>query len=68
MDLSKERKLKRVRKIINASIDGKKIDGKGNEIAVIIASKKIGDVVTISLWRNGKTLEIKATLAPAPNQ
>lgn len=50
------------------SIDGKKIDGKNNEIAVIIASKKIGDVITLSLWRNGKTLEIKATLAPAPNQ
>jgi len=51
--------------IIN--IDGKKI-GSSNEVATVIASKKIGDVVTLSIWRDGKTLEIKATLVTAPSQ
>lgn len=50
------------------SIDGKKIQEGNNEVATIIASKKIGDVVTLSVWRNGKTLTLKATLATAPNQ
>lgn len=50
------------------TIDGKKIGLENNEVATIIASKKINDVITLSLWRNGKTLEVKATLAPAPNQ
>ncbi len=49
------------------TIDGKKI-GVENEVAAIVASKKIGDVIALSLWRDGKTLEFTATLAPAPNQ
>lgn len=49
------------------SIDGKKI-GEEFEVATIISSRKIGDIITLSLWRDGKTLELKATLAPAPNQ
>jgi nucleoside-diphosphate-sugar epimerase len=53
---------------IIVSIDGKSIDGKGNEVATIIAGKKIGDVVTLSVWRDGKIMEVKAILAAAPNQ
>ncbi len=49
-------------------IDGKNIDGKSNEVAQVIASKKIGDIVTLSIWRERKTLEITATLVAAPNQ
>lgn len=49
-------------------IDGKKIEEKDNEIASIIASKKIGEIITLSVFREGKTSEIKATLAAAPNQ
>lgn len=52
---------------IVVSIDGKKID-KGNEVASIIAAHKIGDTITLSIWRDGKTLEVKTTLAAAPNQ
>lgn len=49
------------------SIDGKKING-DNTVASEIAGKKIGDTVTLSLWRDGKTLEVRATLSTAPNQ
>lgn len=49
-------------------IDGKKIEEKDNEVATIIASKKIGNTVTLAVWRDGKTLELKATLTAAPNQ
>lgn len=52
---------------IIVKIDGQKIQ-KGTELAAIIAKKKVGDVVIIGLWRDGKTLEVKAALAAAPNQ
>ena len=53
---------------IIVSIDGKKIAEKNNEVATVIASKKIGDVVTLSIWRDGEILEVKTTLVTAPNQ
>ena len=57
-----------IRGDIITSIDGKRIEGENSEIASIIAAKKIGDTVNISIWRGGKTLEIKAKLVVAPNQ
>lgn len=48
-----------------------KIDGQSlsdTELAATIASKKIGDKLTISIFRDNQTLEIKATLEQAPNQ
>ena len=48
-------------------IDNKKISGNDSAITSEIAAKKIGDVVTLSVWRDGKTFEIKATLVVAPN-
>jgi serine protease Do len=53
---------------IITSIDGKKIVENGNTVASEVASKKIGDVISLSVWRNDETLEIKATLGAAPNQ
>lgn len=53
---------------IVTSIDGKKIIEGNNGVAVIIASHKIGDIVGLSIWRSGKTLQVKATLVAAPNQ
>ncbi|MBI4089522.1 MAG: trypsin-like peptidase domain-containing protein [Candidatus Levybacteria bacterium] len=50
------------------AMDEKKIQGENSEVAAIIAGKKIGDSINISVWRDGKTLELKATLASAPNQ
>lgn len=49
-------------------IDGKKVEEKDGEVATIIASKKIGNTVTITVWRDEKTVELKATLTVAPNQ
>ena len=50
------------------TIDDKKIEGQNNEVAAIIAGHKIGDVIGLSIWRDGKTLEVKAVLVAAPNQ
>lgn len=50
------------------SIDGKKIGGNDNTVASEIARKEIGDIIALSIWRDGKTLEVKATLVAAPNQ
>lgn len=53
---------------IITAIDGEKINEDSNKIAKIVASKKVGDAIKISLWRDGKTLEVNATLAAAPEQ
>jgi len=53
---------------IITKIDGEKIEAKKTELAQIIAKKKAGETVTLTLWRNGKTLEIKAKLETTPNQ
>lgn len=53
---------------IITTIDGKKIQEGNNEVATIIAGKKISDTVTLLVWRSGKTLTLKAILAAAPNQ
>jgi len=50
------------------TIDGKKISGDSNLITSEISSKKIGDEVNLSVWRDGKTLGIKATLTAVPDQ
>lgn len=50
------------------NINGKKIGENDSTVAQEITNKKIGNVITLSIWRDGKTLEIKATLAAAPNQ
>ena len=52
---------------IITKIDNKKIQT-GTEVAQIISDKKVGDIINITLWRDGKTIEIKATLVVAPNQ
>ena len=49
-----------------------KIDGKSitqdSDLSQEIASKKVGDSVTLEIWRNGKTINITANLTSAPNQ
>ena len=52
---------------IIVTIDGQKLD-QDKELSNIISSKKIGDRLNITLWRDGKTIYIKATLSSAPNQ
>jgi S1-C subfamily serine protease len=53
---------------IITKIDNNKISTTEGGLAGVIAGRKIGDVIVISIWRDGKTLEVKATLAAAPNQ
>lgn len=49
-----------------------KFDGKAvneqNELSELIGVKKVGDNVSISVWRDGKTLNLNAKLGLAPNQ
>lgn len=53
---------------IVTEIDGKKINGNGNEVSSVIAGKKIGDKINLTIWRDGETLKVTATLVAAPNQ
>lgn len=53
---------------IITKIDGVKIEENTNEIAQSIGKKKIGDTITITIWRDGKTENVKATLKEAPSQ
>ncbi len=39
-----------------------------NELSTLIAKNKVGDNVSITVWRDGKTLDLNATLTTAPNQ
>ncbi len=53
---------------IIVKLDGKTIQTDTGELVSIIADKKIGDTITVTVWRDGKTFDIKATLTTAPNQ
>lgn len=48
-------------------LDGKRAQGEDG-LAKLISQKKIGDSVDISVWREGKTIDLKATLESAPSQ
>ncbi len=53
---------------IIVNVDNQRIaEGKG-DLVKIIAGKKVGDVVEIDIWRNGKQQKLNATIEPAPNQ
>ena len=53
---------------IIVKIDGTTIADGNDSLAAVIAKKKVGDTLTISLWRDSKTMDVKATLTAAPNQ
>ena len=52
---------------IITKFDGQAVD-QNNELSVLIAKKKTGDSVDITVWRDGKTLDLKVVLVTAPNQ
>ena len=52
---------------IITKIDGQQIN-ETDQISTIIAKKKIGDTLTISLNRNGDTKDVSTTLQSAPQQ
>jgi len=53
---------------IITKMDGQKLTDSEGGLAAVINKKKVGDSVTVTVWRDGKTLELKATLEAAPNQ
>ena len=62
---------------IITKIDGKKITGSQGELAGIISNKKIGDTITVTVWREesfsnssaqGKTIDLKITLDEPQSQ
>lgn len=56
-----------VRDVIT-SFDGKKVVAGTNELSTLIASKKVGDKVDITTVRDGKPVNLSATLGSAPNE
>ena len=39
-----------------------------NDLASLIGKKKVGDSVSLTIWRDGKTSDLNVTLVTAPNQ
>jgi serine protease Do len=48
---------------IITNIDSTRLSGANAELSTVISGKKVGDSVSLSVWRDGKTLTLKATLA-----
>lgn len=53
---------------IITKVNGTTLDEQKNSLAAIISNKKVGDSITLSIWRNSDTIDLKATLTTAPNQ
>lgn len=52
---------------IVTKIDGKAVNAE-NTIADVIKSKKVGESISLEVWRDGQTRTVNATLAESPNQ
>lgn len=52
---------------IITQFDGTKLTEE-NTLSKLIRDKKVGDSVKLRIWRDGKTLDLTATLKEAPNQ
>ncbi|MBU2632536.1 trypsin-like peptidase domain-containing protein [Patescibacteria group bacterium] len=50
---------------IITKIDNKKVESGDNELSAIIASKKTGQTINLTIWRNGVTLQLKTILTNA---
>lgn len=48
--------------------DGKNVGSGSNELAVLIAEKKSGDSVSITVWSNGNSKDLTVDLGSVPNQ
>lgn len=53
---------------ILVKIDGQKIIADNGGLADAISKKKVGDTITITVYRDNKTIELKATLQQAPEE
>lgn len=52
---------------IITKLDGQKLQG-DKELARVVGTKKIGDTVVVTVWRDEKTQDIRVTLESAPSQ
>lgn len=50
------------------SLSGKRLEEGKQDLARVLLSQKVGDTVSIEIWRDDKKVSLKATLAPAPEQ
>ncbi|MBI2195531.1 MAG: trypsin-like peptidase domain-containing protein [Candidatus Levybacteria bacterium] len=53
---------------IITKIDGQSIEDTKSELSTTISKKKVGDKINITIFRDGKIIDILATLEAAPNQ
>lgn len=53
---------------IITEIDGEKISDESESVAILISEKKIGDTIKVTVFRDGQTLNLNATLKEAPNE
>lgn len=55
---------------IIVKIDGQSVNtsNTADELSTIISDKKVGDKITLSVWRNSKTMDVSVVLEAAPNQ
>lgn len=53
---------------IITELDGKKVREADNTIANVVNSKKVGDTITVKVYRNGDTLDLRATLKQTPEE
>lgn len=53
---------------IITKFDGNRVQDKNGGLAGFISKKKIGDTITLTIWREEKTSDIKIILEAAPNE
>jgi len=54
-------------KEINYQFNGQPVNAQ-NELSTLIAKNKVGDNISLTVWRDGKTVDLNATLTTVPNQ
>lgn len=52
---------------IVTKIDDTKLSGANSELSKVISSKKVGQTITVTVWTEGKTRDLKITLANQNN-
>ncbi|MDO8269522.1 MAG: trypsin-like peptidase domain-containing protein [Candidatus Levybacteria bacterium] len=53
---------------ILTKIDGKQINETDNTLAILISKKKVGDTITITIFRDGESKDLQVKLKEAPTQ
>lgn len=53
---------------IITKVDGKQINDTDNTLAILISKKRVGDTISVTIFRDGQTRDIQVTLKEAPSQ